>query len=97
LRASDERTARRLPLRNGRTEARRADPAHRSGTRRGGIGGGKCVGRGHPRTLAIAVCSVVFGWTLASWLAGLVWSLRPIRETAFESASERGPAIPIEP
>jgi len=55
------------------------------------------VGRSHPRTLAIAVCSVVFGWTLASWLAGLVWSLRPIAEPASGPAGERGGAIPTGP
>jgi hypothetical protein len=54
-------------------------------------------GRGHPRTLAIAVCSVLFGWTLASWLAGFVWSLRPIHELAPEPASERGHALPTHP
>ena len=39
--------------------------------------------RRHPHTMAIFAASVLFGWTTAGWIIGLVWSLMAIERSRY--------------
>lgn len=45
--------------------------------------------RGHPQANAIAVLTILLGWTLLGWVGALVWAFTAIPERAERQAEAR--------
>lgn len=49
---------------------------------------GLALVRGHPDTVAIALVSLIFGWTCIGWFIALIWAVKSFPRTASGDARD---------